>query len=107
VDPAVAIGGQVGDHGLDGGHEVVGRDGRTPDPLSGASPDLLDKIGASDPEHVGHLLHREPAEGSNTDPKSPLLGPAATSSASLSTSASSVFLPKSLWSSRPWFWSAR
>src|SRR3954468_18407482 len=39
--------------------------GRTPEPLARASLELLNEVGASDPEHVGHRLHREPAGGSN------------------------------------------
>ncbi len=41
--------------------------------------------------------------GSDTDRSSPLFGPAATSSASLSTSASKVFLPSRRCNSRTWF----
>ena len=61
MDPAIAIGRQVSDDSLDLGHKVVGRDGRTPDPPGRAFLDLLGKVGASHPEHVGHGLHREPA----------------------------------------------
>jgi hypothetical protein len=42
------------------GHELVGRRGGTPDPLPRLMLQLLDKIGARDPDHVGQGLHREP-----------------------------------------------
>ena len=61
MHPAIAVGGKVSDDGLDRGHEVIGRERRTPDPLLRTALDLLDEVGASDPEHASHRLHREPA----------------------------------------------
>jgi hypothetical protein len=60
MHPAIAVGGQVGDHGRDLCHEVVGRCGRTPNPPARTALDLLDEVRASDPDHVGHGFHREP-----------------------------------------------
>jgi hypothetical protein len=53
--------GQVSDDGLDLGHKVIGREGRTPDPLPRMTRPLLDEVGASDPEYASHRLHCEPA----------------------------------------------
>src|SRR5215207_2554798 len=103
MHPAIAIGRQVGDDSLDLGKKRVGWGGRTADPLPRPFLHLPGEVRAGDPEHVGHGLHREPAAGSDTDRSSPLFGPAATSSASLSTSASKVFLPSKRCNSRTRF----
>jgi hypothetical protein len=61
MHPAIAVGGQVGDDGLDLGKKRVGWGGRTPDPLPRAVIHLPDEVRAGNPENVGHGLHREPA----------------------------------------------
>ena len=60
MHPAIAIGRQVGDDGLDLRDKGLGWRRRTPDPLAGAVPHLLAEAGTGNPDHVGHGLHREP-----------------------------------------------
>ena len=60
VHPAIAIGRQVSDDGLDLGDQRVSRGRRTPDPLARALLHLLAEAGACASNHLGHGLHREP-----------------------------------------------
>ncbi len=106
MHPPIAIGGHGGDYGLDLLDQGGIRHGRPAARASGARLGLLGKVGAGHSEVVGHDTHREVSFGNETD-RSSRFFESTTSKASLSTSASSVFLPKSRCSSRTWFWRAR
>ena len=106
LHPPIAVGGHGGDHGLDLLDQGGLRQGRPATRRGGLRLCLLDEIRARHPEGLGDDTHREPSFGNETD-RSSRFFESTTSKASLNTSASSVFLPKSRCNSRTWFWRAR